>query len=213
MKFERGIDRHYRDAVERAFDFIIAKGNAEHREVAEAIVDSGLLIRVLPVSEINASGITGVINAVKTNMRMATRRFSIEDALAEVHITFAEETIGPTGGRGTEGTLVHEGRHAYDFARTIASISNSDVSPLSIFDPTLFELEYAAHKTSAEWMLAVGKDEYTDEGISLMILCNNDKGGCEVSEEGIRRRLSESYGLSEDGNQGPHASQMLGLVV
>lgn len=213
MKFEKGIDGHYRNAVERAFEYIIEKGNAEHREVAEAIVNSRLLIRVLPVSEINASGITGVINAVKTNMRMATRRFSVEDALAEVHITFAEETIGPTGGRGTEGTLVHEGRHAYDFARTIASISNADVSPLSIFDPTLFELEYAAHKTSAEWMLAVGNEEYTDEGKSLMILCNNEKGVCEVSDEGIRRRLRESYGLSEDGNRGPTASQMLGLVI
>lgn len=213
MNFNKDIEAVYRRSVEDAFDAILAKGNAEHRQVAEAILASDMLLRVRPVAEINASGITGVINSVKTNMRLATRRFSLSEALAEVHITFAAETIGPTGGRGTEGTLVHEGRHAYDFARTIASISNADVSPLSMFDPTLFELEYAAHKTSAEWMLAVGLEEYTAEGIDLMILCNNETGGCEVSDEGIRRRLSESYGLSEDGNQGPHASQMLGLVV
>lgn len=213
MKISNKVNERYRKAVELAFGAIMARGNAEHQMVAGAILDSDLVIRVQPANVINASGITGVINSVKTNMRLATRRFSLNEALGEIYIAIAEETIDIGGQRGCEGTLVHEGRHAYDFARTIESLSNKDRQPLSIIDPSLFELEYAAHRTSAEWMLAIGTSEYTDEGIGLMILCNNDTGGCEVTDEGIRRRLSESYGLVEGGNVGPTASQMMGVVV
>lgn len=212
MRFSKDINNKYTRSVENAFDAILAKGNAEHRQVAEAILASDMLLRVRPVAEINASGITGVINSVKTNMRLATRRFNLVEALGEIYIAIAEETIDGGGQRGCEGTLIHEGRHAYDFALTLASLSNADRHPLSVFDPSLFDLEYAAHKTSGDWMLAVGASDYTDEGLGLMILCNNETGGCEVSDEGIRRRLNESYGLAADGNVGPTASQMMGLI-
>ncbi|MFH4259075.1 hypothetical protein WAJ21_21910, partial [Acinetobacter baumannii] len=79
-----------------------------------------------------------------------------------------------TGGqRGCEGTFVHEGRHAYDFATVIESYSNAAVNPLSVFDPTLFELEWEAHRTSGEYMLNIGRSDYLDEGIGLMILGHN----------------------------------------
>src|SRR2546422_4428320 len=112
------------------------------------IMVSKMLVRVNPVSEINASGITGLISSIKTNIRLAKDRMDLDDALGEVCISIAEETIDTGGQRGCEGTFVHEGRHAYDFAQTLASFSNSDMNPLGIFNPTLYDLEWEAHKTA-----------------------------------------------------------------
>lgn len=213
MKFDRGTKKKHRDSVEAAFATIVERGTDEHREVMEEILASKMLVRVRPVSEINASGNTGLISSVKTNLKVATERLSLREALGEIVISIAEETIDTGGQRGCEGTFVHEGRHAYDFARTIESLTNADVNPLSLFNPTLYELEWEAHRTSAEYMIAIGRQEYLDEGVQLMILSLGANGSCFVSEDGIRRRLGESYGLQADGNQGPLASEMMGIVV
>lgn len=213
MKFAGDIASKYQDSVNDAFAAIIAKGNDEHRRVMNEIMRSDLLIRVQPVSEINASGITGVIDSSATNEKIEDGRLSLREALGELYIAIAEETIATGGQRGCEGTFVHEGRHAYDFAQAIASLSDSAVNPLSIFDPTLYELELAAHRTAAEYMLCIDKEEYLDEGLQLMILCTSPTGGCEVSADGIKRRLNESYGLSLDSNQGSLASEMMGLRI
>ncbi len=215
MKFDRNINKKYRKSVEDAFATILAKGNDEHRHVMNEILQSDLLIRVQPVREINASGITGVISSIQTNYKLATERLSLREALGEIYIAIAEETIDTGGQRGCEGTFVHEGRHAYDFAQTIASLSNRDMNPLGIFNPTLYELELAAHTTSGEYMLCVNKDEYIEEGLGLMILCRDGEGDgpCVVSDEGINTRLRDSYGLAVDANQGATASEMMGLVI
>ena len=92
---------------------------------------------------------TGVINPIKTNYKMATERISLREALGEIYIAIAEETIDTGGQRGCEGTFVHEGRHAYDFSQTLESLSNADINPIGIFDPTLYELEWEAHKPPA----------------------------------------------------------------
>jgi len=213
MKFDPVVKKEYRQSVEDAFDAIIANGNDFHREMIGEILESEMLVRVGPVREVKASGITGVINPVMTNLRMVTERMNLRDALGEIYIAIAEETIDTGGQRGCEGTFVHEGRHAYDFARTIESLSNADVNPLSVFNPTLYELEWEAHKTAGDYMLAIDSQEYLDEGLQLMILCTAEEGRCEVSDDGITRRLNECYGLDLQGNPGALASQMMGLIV
>jgi hypothetical protein len=213
MRFDRGIDRRYRDSVESAASTILEKGNDLHREIIGALVESDMLLRVEPVRKINASGVTGLSNPVMTNIRMATERLNFREALSEVYIAIAEETIDTGGQRGCEGTLVHEGRHAYDFAKTIESLSNSDVSPLGVFNPTLYELEWEAHKTAGDYMICMNQQEYLDEGLQLMILGLGEGGSCFVNDDGIRQRLNDNYGLAKDGNQGRLASEMMGIVV
>ena len=213
MKFDRGIEKKYRKSVEDAFATIIEKGNDFHRHMMNEIIESKMLIRVQPVKKINASGVTGVINSVKTNYKLATERISLREALGEIYIAIAEETIDTGGQRGCEGTFVHEGRHAYDFAQTIESISNADVNPLSVFNPTLYELEWEAHKTAGDYLLCIDKPEYIDEGLQLMILGRSDGDSCFVNDNGIRHRLRDSYGLAVDGNQGSLASEMMGIRV
>ncbi len=213
MKFSDGIDKKYIRSVEDAFKAIIAKGNDDHRKVAQNILDSEMLVRVLPVSKVNASGVTGLINAKTTNEKIEDDGIGFLEALGEVHITIAEETIDTGGQRGCEGTFVHEGRHAYDFAKVIESFSDAKVNPLSIFDPTLYELELEAHRTAGEYMLMVGADEYLHEGLELMILGRKDNGPCYLNNDGICQRLRESYGLEITGNQGRTASEILGLKL
>lgn len=213
MKFENGIAKKYRKSVEDAFGTILDNGNDLQKEIAKQIVRSEMLVRVQPVGEINASGITGLIDPAETNDRIADERLSLREALGEVYIAIAEETIDTGGQRGCEGTFVHEGRHAYDFARTIESFSNADVNPLRIFDPTLYELELEAHKISGDYMICIDKPEYIDEGLVLMILGRNGSEPCYVSDDGIHKRLCDSYGLTPDGNQGPRASELLGLRI
>jgi hypothetical protein len=211
MRFDNGIAPKYRKSVDSAFDAILEHGTDLQKEIAGVILNSSMLIRVAPVSQVNASGITGLIDPDRTNERIEEERLSLRDALGEVVIAIAEETIDTGGQRGCEGTLVHEGRHAYDFARTIESFSNADVNPLSLFDPTLYELELEAHKISGDYMLCINRPEYIEEGLGLMILGQNDEIGCFVSDEGIHRRLHESYGLDPIKNPGPRASELLGL--
>lgn len=210
MRFEGQIPIKYRDSIERAFDSISRYGSDEHRKIVSLIRESEMSVRARPVSELNASGITGLKNASETSEKIAAGPIGLSDALGEVYIAIAFETIDTGGQRGCEGTFVHEGRHALDFARVIESYSIAAINPLSIFDPTLFELEWEAHRTSGEYMLAVGQQEYLDEGVSLKILGHNDSR-CYLDVAGIERRLLESYGLERGHSEGPLASKLLGL--
>lgn len=212
MKFDHGIKPKYRQSVEQAFDAIITNGNDFHRQMMHEIIESDMLVRVLPVSQLNASGVTGAINPIATNVKLLRERLSLREAFGEIYIAIAEETIDTGGQRGCEGTFVHEGRHAYDFAQTIESLSNADMNPIGIFNPTLYELEWEAHKTAGDYMICVDKKDYLDEGLQLMILCE-EGSKCEVSDDGIMKRLNESYGLDKNGNQGALASEMLGIRV
>lgn len=213
MKFDKGIDKKYRKSIDDAFDTILDKGDDQHKRVLSAIVDSQMLVQVGPVEQRNASGQTFLPNPVKTNAKLLTGRYSLEDALHEVCIFIAEETIDTGGQRGCEGTFVHEGQHAYDFAEAISTYSNRDVNPLGVSNPSLYELEWAAHQTAGRYMLLINKQEYLDEGLGLMILGRKDDGTYFVDDDGIRKRLNDSYGLQENGNTGPTAFQMMGIVV
>lgn len=210
MKFQKGVARKYRKIIKDAFRVIEEIGTEQQRRVMKAIGESEMLICVGPVSEVRASGITGVTDPSRANDRIADERLSVVEALGEVFITFAAETIDGAGARGTEGTLVHEAQHAYDFGSVIASFSNTDVNPLMVFNPTLYELELAAHITSGEFLIRRNIDEYLEEGLDLGLIETNGDGFI-VSESGITNRLRNNYGLEADGNQGPLASDMGGL--
>jgi hypothetical protein len=210
MKLENDIAEKYSKSVEDALVAIMEQGNDEHRRVTQAILDSKMLIQVKPVSEVKASGVTGVTSPRSTRKKL-DEPVSITEALGEIYICIAQETIDTGGQRGCEGTLVHEGRHAYDFAQMIVSLSEADINPLSLFDPTLYELELAAHRTAGEYMLCVNRDEYINEGLDLGILGKETTGQCFVSDDGIKLRLQTNYSVTPDGDRGRLASEIVGL--
>ena len=212
MIFKQGIAKKYRQSIDDAFQTILDKGNEKHRRTAKLILNSGMVIDVHPAKALGgASGITGVISPSRLNSRIADERLSLTDAFGELFITIAEETIDTGFQRGCEGTFAHENQHALDFAQTIASFSDADVNPLGIYNPSLYEMEWEAHLRAGEYMLLIGRDEYLDEGLALMILGREADGACYVDHDGIRRRLKESYGMEFGNNVGGLASEMLGL--
>jgi hypothetical protein len=213
MRFDNGIDKKYTDSVNAAFATILDKGDAQHKQVMKTIIDSDMLVQVGPVEQRNASGQTFLASPVMTNARLLKGRLSQEEALREVCIFIAKETIDTGGQRGCEGTFVHEGQHAFDFADALSSYSNRDVNPIGVLDPSLYDLEWAAHQTAGRYMLLINKQEYLDEGMDLMILGKKDDGAYFVSDDGIRKRLNDGYGLQENGNTGPTAFQMMGVIV
>ena len=213
MRFDRGIEKKHRSSIEKAFETIVEKGDEFHRHMMNEFFESKMHITVEPVRKINASGVTGVINTIMTNVRMARERLSFRDALSDIYICIAAETIGDGFQRGVEGTFVHEGRHAYDFAQTLESLSNADVNPLGVFNPSLYEMEWEAHLNAGRYMLCINKPDYVDEGVQLMILGQKSDGTHYLNEDGIKRRLRDSYGLTADGNVGSLASEMMGLRV
>lgn len=209
MKFNDNVPKKYRKMIKEAFKTILEVGNDRHKRTAKLILDSDMLICAGPVSDVQASGITGVIDPSATNKKIARSEMSLNEALGEVFITLAYETMNTA--KGTEGTLVHEGEHALDFARTIESFSAAAINPLSIYDPTHYEMEWTAHVAAAEFMLQMDKPEYLQEGVDLMVLGRRDED-CFVFEDGIKERLRNSYGMEESGNVGPLASEMALLV-
>jgi hypothetical protein len=211
MKYQKGVARKYKKIIDAAFAVIADIGTDQQKRVMNAIGESEMLICVGPLSEVRASGITGVTDPARANSRIAAERLSLPEALGEVFITFAAETIDGAGARGTEGTLVHEAQHAYDFGKVIESFSKTDINPLTVFDPTLYEMELAAHLTSGDFMVRRNLPEYLDEGLGLGLI-ERSGDGFAVSRTGILKRLRESYGLESGGNQGALASEMGGLV-
>ncbi len=211
MKYQKGVARKYRKIIDAAVDVIVDIGSEQQKRVMNAIIESKMLICVGPVSDVQASGLTGVTDPGRANRRISEDRLSLPEALDEVFITFAAETIDGAGARGTEGTLVHEAQHAYDFGKTIESFSKTDINPLMVFNPTLYEMELAAHLTSGEFLIRRNLPEYLDEGLGLGLVERSGDGYI-VSESGITNRLKNSYRLERDGNVGPLASEMAGLV-
>lgn len=210
MNFKENVPKKYRKAITRAFETILEKGTARNKRTAKMILESDLLICAGPVEEVVASGLTGVTDPAATQRRIAAGRMTLTEALGEVFITIAYETMNTD--QGTEGTLVHEGEHAVDFAKMIESFSVAGTSPLSIYDPTHYEMEWTAHIVSAEFLIEMNRDSYLQEGIGLGLVGQGENGFF-VDKNGIISRLKNSYGMEKGVNTGPLAGRMAGLSI
>ena len=210
MRFDSHVKSKYRDAIEEAISVVIEKGNPGHVETAECIRDSKVKIEFVPLKKINCSGVTGIINAGDTNKRIRDETIGLIDALGEVYIKFADWTFDVAGQRGCQGTIVHEGLHACDFARMISSLSNIDVDPIGIFDPTLYELEHRAAVASAEYLELIGAPDFIDDGLKLGLLALDADGKPFVDMNGIDTRMRDGYGVTHD-DQGITMTEMLGI--
>lgn len=210
MIFDDKVERRYRDAIEEAAQTVLEKGNKQHRNTAKHCIESDLLIRFVPLDQIGCSGVTGLIDSRRTNKRIAAEELSIIESMAEAYITFADWTFDVAGQRGCQGTLVHEGLHALDFARIISSFSKSDIEPESIYDLSFYELERRAAITSADYLVRIGEPDYIDDGLKLNLVSLDAEGKPFADMAGIDIRMQNGYGLNSN-NQGIMMSRMLRL--
>jgi hypothetical protein len=210
MRFDKGIAPKYKKAIEDAVAVILEKGNMNQKFVAKEILESDLLIKFVPLAEIGCSGVTGLIDNVATNRKIASRRLSIQEALGEVYIKFSDWCWDVVGARACEGTFVHEGLHAYDFARIISSYSYADQNPSEIVELSLYDLEHRGALTSADYLVRIGKPDYLDDGFQLSLVKLDAKGKPMIDKEGILSRLEHAYGVTAK-SPGIAISNLLGL--
>ncbi len=210
MIFDDKVQTKYRDAIEEAVETILEKGNKQHRNTARLAKETDLLIRFVPLAEINCSGVTGLINSLRTNRRIQREKLSIEEAMGEVYVAFSDWAFDVAGQRGCQGTLVHEGLHAHDFAKIIASFSAALDAPESVYDLTLYELEHRAAVTSGEYLALINEPDYIDDGLQLSLISLDGDGKPFMDLHGIKQRMQNGYGLNET-NQGAKISQMIGI--
>lgn len=210
MKFEDKIETKYRDALEEAVETVLEKGNKQQKNVARLAKESDLLFRVVPLAEINCSGVTGLIDNNRTNERIKRETLDIREALGDVYVAFADWCHDVAGQRGCQGIFVHEGLHAYDFAKIISTFSKSVEEPENIYDLTLYELERRAAVTSGDYLVRIGKPDYIKDGLDLNLVALDKDGKPFVDMQGIELRMQNGYGLNES-EQGAIISQMIGL--
>ena len=210
MIFDESVQAKYRSAIDEAIHTILDRGNAGHIETAKNILESDLRINFVPLIQIGCSGVTGLNSVRRTNKRIDTETLDIREALGEVHITFADWTFDVAGQRGCQGTLVHEGLHACDFARIISSFSYSEEGPLEVFDLSLYELEHRAAIASAEYLVTIGKEDYIDDGLKLNLVSLDSEGKPFIDMAGIETRMQNGYGVNKN-EQGIMISNLLGI--
>lgn len=194
MKFFKDVQETDRDKIELALADIVRFGDRFHRDIALFIRTTNIRVFVGPVSVVRGSGSVQFEDYRKARKAVGKGVLTMKKAAAQVQLNIARETIDTGGQRGIEGTLVHEGKHAMDFARLLFTASNGD--PSRFFNPTAFQKEYSAHLTAAFYLKRRG-GEYSDEGISLGLV-KESNGHLSVDPEGIRNRLKRNYGLSPE---------------
>lgn len=204
-----GVEPRYRGAIVEAAETILEKGNKQQRNVARYAIESELVIRFVPLEKIKVSGITGLVDSRATNRRIRDEKLTVEEAMGEVHITFSDWCVDEVGQRACQGTLVHEGLHAYDFARMI-SVYSKNGKEENPYDLTLYELERRAALISADYLARIGTPDFVKDGLDLDLVFLDKDGNPQIDREGILRRLKNSYGLDDD-DQGRKISSILGV--
>jgi hypothetical protein len=219
MKFDESVPSADRRKIKQALRDIKAYGGAQQRATARFIEDSEISIHLGLAKDVGGSGSILVERIIAANWAISRGGLTVFEAAKFLRLNIARETIDTGGQRGIEGTFVHEGKHARDFALMLANFS--DGGEQKYFDPTAFQREYSAHLTSAFYLVRRG-GEFAAEGVSLGILFENGGKIC-VSPEGIRARLENNYGLTPEApgrrlselsypNFAPRGSRLWGLL-
>jgi hypothetical protein len=194
MIFDESVPDADRERINKALDDIEDHGDPFHKRVSRFIRTSRLNIFLNTAKEIGGSGSVRLSDQWGARRAVRTGELAMFDAAGFVRLNIARETIDTGGQRGIEGTFVHEGKHALDFALMLSSFSTAGKE--KIFNPTAFQREFSAHLTSAFYLRLRG-GEYAEEGIGLGLL-EVREGELSVSVSGIRKRLAQNYGLTPE---------------
>lgn len=194
MKFDESVPAADRERILQALSDIKIFGDTMQRSTAEFVERSPITIHIGPAEKVGGSGCVFIDKIIQAQWAIYRGELSFMEAAEFIRLSIARETIDTGGQRGIEGTFVHEGKHAQDFARMIAGFSTGNEK--KYFDPTAFQREYSAHLTAAFYLMRRGGD-YTREGVDLGILYQNN-GKISINRKGIKARLKNGYGLTPE---------------
>lgn len=194
MRFDESVPVEDRRRIQKALGDIKTFGSGRQRRTAEFIEQTEISIHLGPAAQVGGSGSVLVDRVIGANWAIARGELSLDEAAKFIRLSIARETIDTGGQQGIEGTFVHEGKHAWDFALMISGFSTG--MEKRFFNPTAFQREYSAHLTSAFYLLRRGGG-YAEEGVGLGILYQKN-GRTIINRKGIRARLKNNYGLTPE---------------
>ena len=193
MIFHKNVPTEDRERITRALRDIKKFGDKFHRETAEFIEKNDIVVYLDLAEKVGGSGSVQLNSQRAARKAVAKGKLKVAEAASYVRLNIARETIDTGGQQGIEGTFVHEGKHARDFALMLSTFSSGVEE--TIFNPTAFQREYSAHITAAFYLMRRGGN-YAKEGINLGLLYKASEK-ISVNPKGIRARLKNNYGLTE----------------
>ncbi len=194
MIFDEKVSKQDRERILRAIRDIEKFGTLFHQTTAKFFVETDVTVFVGLAKKVGGSGSVQLLDHRNAHSMVENHKLSVKEAAKLVRLNIARETIDTGGQQGIEGTLVHEGKHARDFALMLSTFSRRP--EVSVFNPTAYQRELSAHLTSAFYLRLRGGN-YVKEGESLGLLKSTENGVC-VDINGINRRLKSSYSLSAE---------------
>ncbi|MFV0388140.1 MAG: hypothetical protein ACK5NT_05235 [Pyrinomonadaceae bacterium] len=194
MIFHENVPEIDKERIISALSDIKKYGTGFHQQTAEFIEKTELVIYLGPATEVRGSGSVQLDNQRAARRSVEEGNLSVETAARYVRLNIARETIDTGGQQGIEGTLVHEGKHARDFALMLSTYSKQPDSV--IFNPTAYQRELSAHLSAAQYLRIRG-GSYAKEGESLGLLLF-DGSDFHVNPKGIRARLRNNYRLTPE---------------
>jgi len=194
MIFHENVPTKDRKRIESALESIKKFGTKFHRQTAKFVRENDVVIYLDLAEKIGGSGSVQLNDQRAARKAVSRGNLNLSEAAKYVRMNIARETIDTGGQQGIEGTFVHEGKHARDFALMLSSFSKGIEN--KVFNPTAFQREYSAHLTSAFYLMRRGGN-YAKQGISLGLLYETGSR-ISVNKKGIRSRLKNNYGLTEE---------------
>ena len=123
MNFDRSVPAADRHRILKALGDIRKFGTTQQALIARFIEESAISIHLGTAQKVGGSGSVRIERIVSAQLAVWRGGVTISRATQFIQLNIARETIDTGGQRGIEGTLVHEGKHAMDYARMIASFS------------------------------------------------------------------------------------------
>lgn len=201
-------------SIYQSYAAILKYGTPTQKKI---IMDmQGSLIHIFLASLGGASGVTDLDNRDSTQRLIDTQFMDVGRAYSEIRLRIDPVTAQTNA--GLEGTLVHESRHAQHIARVISEFSSGKKNP---YNPTRFEVEYAAHKAYVEYVNQAiklnhpDKNVFVNEAVSSLGIATQVGNRLVMNEVGIRNRLlSNPYNVSDKtrGKMGQTVGDFLQLL-
>jgi hypothetical protein len=179
---------------EQELSNIVKYGTPKQRLIASNLKISNI---TFAIENVGGSGICFVTDSNKTQTKIDTQTLNEVQALGE--LTIKIHPVTSQSKIGLEGTLVHEGRHAYHMARSISEFSQNQKIKGQAYNPDFFTIEYAAHETYVEYVMQAirlnhpEKQGFINESLTLGVTKWSGKK-LVVDVAGIYRRLHSGYG-------------------
>lgn len=213
-RYAANVSEERQKQIRQALEEVANNGTRRQRMIANFILKSDVVIYLFKGGD---DGLTGVTDRNAANSAIASGFKNVREAGQFVQIGINEYNLGTSPDRAAalEGTLVHEGDHAFGLATTISELSSRTGT---FYNPTLHQSEYDAFVSEANYYLKRGRTNpvYNEVGLGgrgsqWETVLQESNGKFKVNEAKINETLLRGYGVTRE-NPGRTSAERRRLV-